>query len=209
MKQQIIAKFAKKFAYKAPKTDKNNILEGVNYATDGSVFITNRHYGLRIKNAHKLESPVTIHATKGVPIEGVYPDISRLFPESFDIEICLSSVSLATSYAKYVSEVASKIDRKHPIASICVIEEEGSLVLSAQTDDKLVKCEAILSYTDIPPALFGRRCLNANYMLTALEVFTEFNAKQVFLKTNENVVAPIIISDNADIDVIILPYRNP
>ena len=60
----IITKHAKKFLARI----KNSILNGIHYAADGTVYVTDRHHA-RIRNT-QFQGADALHAKTGAPISG-------------------------------------------------------------------------------------------------------------------------------------------
>lgn len=204
MKQKIIAKYGKKFA--SAKSGDRSALEGIHYACDSTVFVTNSHYALRIKNVHSFKEPVTLHAKTGQPIDGVYPDLSRVFPDRFDNEIILKNgwldkVILRTRCA---ADVASRLDKKCPI--VWMEASNGSAYLQIKDEVTQIDFSAFFGNTIEPKP--SKRSLNAEYLHTALSVFADAGSREIFVKL-AGPLHPIVLTDGQDIDVLILPYRSP
>lgn len=198
-KQELIAKYGKKFT----STDvKQPVFQGVHYATDGSVFVTDRFYALRIRNAHTFETPLTLHTKTGMPIEGVYPDMNKVFPTHFDNEIQIGGGALdgVLMRTRCAADVASRLDKKHPIVALHA--ENGSAYLEIK---KPVEFSAFFGNTLKIDA--SKRSLNSEYLHTALSVFNDAGY-DVSVKFGAP-LSPILLTNNDDIDVLILPYRIP
>lgn len=202
-KEIIISKHAKKFASNDKKIP---ILHGIHYAADGTVYATNRHYALRIKNAHKF-APVTLHAKTGVPIDGQYPDVASVFDKAeFDNELIIHN-KLQLEQAHFIADcalaVAVKIDKKVP--TIRLSSENGPLYLSVKHENQLT-FQGFFGNLLNPKPLIST--LNAQYFVNALEVFLEAPPSEVKIKFKGK-LDPILITDESDIDVLILPFRTP
>ncbi|NTZ20908.1 hypothetical protein EXW96_26335 [Paenibacillus sp. JMULE4] len=199
-KSQILSKFGPKFAA-AGKTA--GILQGIHYATGGHAVVTNRHYMLVIHDAHKFEQPLTIHAKTGQPLEGVYPDTSKIIPSSFNGEITIlqEEMSKALLAAQLVAGVASKLDKEAPIAQIEILN--GHAYLNVIRDMPLIDMSIRIS--EAAPRENSQRSLNAEYLATALSVF-DAAGTGVEIKLR-GPLEPIVLTNYNGIDVLILPYR--
>jgi len=183
------------------------MLEGIHYAADGSVFVTNAHFALRVKNAHSFKEAVTLHAKTGQPIDGVYPDLSRVFPDSFDNEIYLNQEFLENVIlrTRCAADVASRLDKKHPVVKLEA--SNGSAYLQIKNEDnRQVGFQAF--FGDTIKSDTSKRSLNAEYLYTALSVFADAGCRGVYVKLGKS-NHPIILTDGQDIDVLIIPYRIP
>lgn len=200
-KQQIIAKYGKKFA---STNDATPVLTGVHYAADGSVFITDRHYALRIRNAHTLETPITLHPKTGMPIEGIYPDVGKIFPTQFDNEIQIVGDALndALLCTRCATDIAIRLNKKHPIVALSA--SNGLVYLEIKDADKKLEFSAFFGNTVKIDA--SKRSLNAEYLHTGLSVFDDAGYDAT-VKFKEDPFSPIVLTNNDDIDVLILPYR--
>lgn len=197
-KRKILAKYAKKFACLGVNRE---ILGGIHYAADGSAVVTNREYLLRIRDVHNLPQPTTIHVTVGTPLEGKYPDTSKVFPTSFAGEMRLGVPVDVTTRLSCAAAAATTLDKKTPLLRL--EEKNGSVHAVAADRDRLVECKAFLGNT--VQAAVTTRTLNANYLLTALQVFKDAGGACI-VRWNKP-LEPIVLTDDEHIDVLILPYR--
>lgn len=200
-KQQLIAKYGKKFA----SLDKSeSVLKGVHYAAGGIVFVTNRHYGLRIRNAHQFEQSLTLDAKSATPIEGVYPPFERLIPTQCSNRIHFDA-RLLDSLVKRVAcaeAIASTINKNIPLVKLKGVND--TVDLSTEHEELKLSFKSHFGNTESKDGNLSIS-LNAKYLLTALQLFRDSN-KDIQIKLNGS-MNPIVISDGIDIDVIILPYR--
>jgi DNA polymerase III sliding clamp (beta) subunit (PCNA family) len=198
--QDVLAKYGKKFA----GTDSARpILEGIHYATDGTAFVTNAHYGLQIRNAHNFNTPMTLNAKTGSPIEGVYPDLSRVFPDRYDNTITIGAKDLKDLLLRVrcAADVASRINKKVPVITLDAHNE--TVFIKIINSDKGLDFSAYLGTTLKNDT--SKRSLNAEYLYTALSLFSDTNTDMI-VKLGVP-LSPIVLTDGNDIDVVILPYR--
>jgi hypothetical protein len=204
MKQKLIEKFGKKFA--ALDKGATPILQGIHYAADGTVFITDRHIGLRIRDAHNFKEPMTLHAKTGQPIVGVYPDLTRVMVagnRSEVITLASSSLSTVADRVRCIADVASRLNKKRPVVTIEAAN--GSAWVHVKDADSLVQAKVFLGNTD-DPKLQLEVSLNAEYLHTALSLFASAGISKLHMSF-KGPLNPIYLSDGRDIDVVILPYR--
>jgi hypothetical protein len=201
IKQKLIEKYAKKFA-----DTQDRITQGVHYAADGSVVMTNRQYLLCIRNAHDLGSPVTLHAKTGLPLQGEYPKVSRIFPTSFDnmAPIKFDELNHVIFRTRCAADVASRIDKKHP--TVMLTATNGAAYLQIRNEEHQLEFSAFFGNTQKTEP--SKRTLNAEYLHTALSVFGDAASPAVYVKFR-GPLEPIVLTDEQDIEVLILPYRMP
>lgn len=197
-KQKLVEKYAKKFANK----DEKHITRGIYYAPGGDVIVTNRHYLLRIRDAHKLKDPIIMHHKTGMPIEGDYPDTSKLFPRSSIDHIVIKQGSYkdVLTRVRCAADIASRINKKFPV--ITLTADNGNAYLSHIGDQ--IQFSAFFAPTRTTDSSVRR--LNAEYLHTALSVFVDANAVQVWINLNKP-YDPILLTDDEHIDVLIVPVR--
>lgn len=201
-KQQIIAKYAKKFANKP--NSKRPVLEGIHYGHNGVAFVTNAEYALRLKNAHSYPEPITVHAASSAPIDGIYPAFDKIFPASFDNEIPISRKDIEQTNVRVrcATNIASIINKKRPI--VVLEAENGAAYLKIHNGDHQLTFSAFFGHTQ--KAEQSKRALNAEYLHTALSVFADAESSLVVLKLKDP-LSPILLTDEKDIDVLIMPIR--
>lgn len=203
-KQQLIAKYGKVFA---STNETSPILQGVHYGPDGAVSVCDRHRLLFIKEAHSFEKPFTMHAKLGMPIEGEYPDTSKLFSNSYENEIPLKPKELeqAVLYAACAKDVASRLDKKTPIVMLTAVNGMTYLQIRNEHDGEKLEFSAFFGNTQkLEPS---KRSLNADFLHTALSVFKDADSELIHVKWNAP-TAPIVLEDeDQGIRVLILPYR--
>lgn len=201
-KPEILAKFGKLYASDSAGRP---ILGGIHYATDGIAIVTNGHHMLRIHGAHNFQHPVTLHAKTGQPIEGNYPDTSRIFPSSFNDEITVPQSAMPDTLfaAQCAATLASKIDKKNPIAKLEV--QNRSAFLQIHNEQKALSLSVKLA--EEAPNRKSVRTLNAEYLATALAVFSAAGTGvEIKMRGPKE---PIVLTNVNGIDIIIMPYRVP
>ncbi|QHT61718.1 hypothetical protein GXP70_18215 [Paenibacillus lycopersici] len=199
-KVDILSKFGKLFAYTG---ESRPILQGIHYGTNGIAFVTNAHFALRVSGMHNFQQPVTLNAKTGQPIEGVYPDLSRIFPTDFleEFEISQAEVPEALLAAQCTAAVAVRLSKKVPTARLEI--DDGIIYLSVDSQYPDLTLSAKIG--DAPVKSKSLRTFNAEYFSTALAVFEAANTAVTLRLRGPN--DPIVLSSDTGIDVLILPYR--
>lgn len=207
-KLELITKNGRKFA--AKPNGGTPVLEGVHYATNGSVVVTDRHKMLRIGGAHNFTEPFTSHAVTGAPIDGAYPDTSRIIPMELPSQITLISdgfkrddIKDAIARVKLAVDVAKVAGDKLYITAL--VKEGDTVMLVVKNDEPRVKYSATLNSD-----LFGLDAtvaFNAELFLAAINVFKDAGSKRVIIGIT-GATSPIVLRDEEnEIDAIVLPYR--
>lgn len=208
-KLELITKHAKKFTVKPGGG--TPVLEGVRYLEDGSVVATDRHTLLRIGGAHNFAEAFTSHAKTGAPVDGQYPDTSRIIPHDFTSQITLietvkrADLKDAIACVKVALEATKLSGGKTYIARLTFVGD--SVRLSANNDDFPYRFSAGINadtYGDDAEVSF-----NAEYMLNALNVFKDAGSQRVIIGIT-GAASPIVLRDEDNgIDIVVLPIRVP
>jgi len=198
-KQALIKKYAKKFVCTGKYAP--NALKGVYYAADGSVVMTNRHYLLRIKGAHQLQTPVILDPKDGQPIEGTYPEIKHVLDATYKDVVRLTMKSVTA--AKAAAAVAGGIEGAMGNA-VSVSIENG--VAKLRVHDNLINFEALFGNADRADVA-ERILLNAQYLYTTLSLFADAGVGQVQLQYKGAEDQIQLTDESEEITVIILPIR--
>ena len=201
-KTKIIGKFGKLFASDRAR---DGVLQGIHYAADGSAVVTNRHYLLRIQNAHSFKELITLHAKMGQPIEGAYPDTNRIFPSSFKDQFLIPHAALGPiiRLVQAAADAVSRLYKDYPGIKMTIDTKEN---LEISFENENLSLRAFL--WKAAGAGSSVRTLNAKYLATALSVFDAADS-DVTIKLNGPHDAIVLSSDDGEIDVLILPYRVP
>lgn len=200
-KYELLSKYAKKFATKQGGT--RPILEGIHYAAGGTACVTDGHVLLRIRNAHQFETPATINIYSGMPIEGVYPDVSKAFPNSFDHEIQIGAMSIKDVLTRVTcaADVAKRLDKKAPVVHLSA--DNGTVYMLVNDADKKIEFRGFFGNT--LKVATKRWSLSAEFLQLAVSLFADAG-RDVSVNLAGS-MSPIVLTDNEDIDVLILPYR--
>lgn len=206
-KLELITKHGKKFA--AKQGGSTPVLEGVHYAADGSVVVSDHHKLLRIGGAHNFAEPFTSHAVTGAPVDGVFPDTSRVIPQELKTQITLISGFKRDDLKEAIARVklavdAAKVsgDNSFITALVC---ESGIAMFVVSNDEPRVKFSATVNADITGPD--EKVAFNAELFLAALNVFKDAGSARVIIGLT-GLLSPIVLRDeDAEIDAIVLPYR--
>ncbi|WP_337102372.1 hypothetical protein [Paenibacillus sp. YIM B09110] len=209
-KLELITKHGRKFA--AKQNGSTPVLEGVHYAADGSLIVTDRHKLLRIGGAHSFAEPFTSHAVTGAPIDGQFPDTSRIIPMELPSQITLINDGLKRDDLKdAIARVKLAVEAAKVAGGVAFCAElayvGSSVTLTVDSDFPRVKLTvgigADISGSDMTVAF------NAELFLAALNVFKDAGSKRVIIGLT-GAMSPIVLRDEEnEIDAIVLPYRRP
>lgn len=195
MIDKLLKRHAKHFA--GLKHDKK-MLAGIHYHENGSIYVTNSHMLLAIKDVHQ-EPAHTVHATTNKKLEGNYPSaVTHLVDADYSRAIDFNFEEVK-SYIGLI-ETASKIDEVG-----CLSLDGGYLELFIQSTAtgesfKLKMCE--IGADNIQTIAF----LNVNYLYRVLKVFKDAGAEQVKLQFNDSKVRPLSFVYK-NIEIILMPVR--
>lgn len=169
-------KHAQKVTKTAPAS--HAILKGVYHAPDGSLAVTDSHRLYFAKNAHSNAEPQTIEPKTGAVIDGNYPEVSRLIPES--------------SSAKYTVrlDVKQAIDAFKALLAVNKLDTNAMYPMTTVgiTDDCTVVFVAenhVLSARYEPAAADGEGeeiTFNTQYFADALALFKDVGIPEITMR---------------------------
>ncbi|WP_339815631.1 hypothetical protein [Paenibacillus sp. FSL R5-0928] len=208
-KLELITKHAKKFTVKPGGS--SPVLEGVHYSADGSVVATDRHTLLRIGGAHNFAEAFTSHVKTGAPIDGTYPDTSRIIPMELPSQITLiesvkrADLKDAIARTKVALEASKLSGGKTYTARLTIVGDD--VRLSANNDALPYRFSAGINADIFGPD--AEVSFNAEYLLNALNVFKDAGSQRVNIGII-SATSPIVLrDDDSEIDIVVLPYRIP
>ncbi|MGF7045734.1 DNA polymerase III sliding clamp (beta) subunit (PCNA family) [Paenibacillus sp. DS2015] len=206
-KLEVITKHGRKFS--AKNGGGSPILEGIHYAADGSIVATDRHRMLRIKDAHNYTTPFTSHAVTGVPIDGVFPDTSRIIPDNLPTQITLitdykrDDIKAAIARVKLAVEASKVAGDKSYITKLAYVDSSVTLSVNNEEQSVTLACNINADVSGPDETV----SFNAEYMLSALNVFKDAGSQRVIIGLT-GAMSPIVLRDEENgIDVVVLPYR--
>jgi len=206
-KLELITKHGRKFASKSETTP---VLQGIRYQAEGSVVVTDRYRLLRIGGAHSFTEDFTSHAVTGAPIDGQYPDTSRIIPMELpsqitlindgfkrdDLKAAIAAVKLSVEAAKVSGDKSyiTTLNYEGSSVNLSVTSEHPSLSLTVGIAADTSGKDATVTF-------------NAEYLLTALNVFKDAGSGRVIIGIT-GASSPIVLRDEVnEIDIVVLPFR--
>ncbi|MFU1797483.1 hypothetical protein ACM1RC_26695 [Paenibacillus azoreducens] len=198
-KQEIVNKHAKKFAAK----DTNGPLDGVHYATDGSIVVTNRYIALIVSDAHSSQDSFTSHVVTGMQIDGAYPSLSRVVPSKWESQIIWSGdqIKEVIQAVKLAFETAKT---EKPAVSYLNVNSHMTAFINTDTKQRGLYFSGQIGKAD---KTFSEVHFNPEFLLNALNVYKDAGSQEVVLKLTGRSMSPVVLSDENGIDIIILPFR--
>lgn len=196
----IAMKHAKKFAGKSAARP---ILAGVYHAPDGSLAVTDAHRLLRVDNAHERTEPIVLDAKTNAPIDGVFPDISRVVPTSFCAEYTVGGETLDALILAH--EIAVKVGgKKKPYAAITVGSGGPTIRTTCGTGMYEYAPTVRIDHSGDDFTVH----YNAQYVLDALLALRDFRPKTVSMRFT-GALSPIALETDNGVLALILPIKRP
>lgn len=209
-KLELIQKHGKKFAR---KSDSRPALQGIHYAQNGSVVVTDTRHMLRIRNAHEFKQPFTADLKTGGQLDGQYPQTDQIWPEKHRYEIELSGYDDVKRIADLVNiavDLGKKVDRTEPKCTLFMENGDNTLELSVDGGDSfnfnMVVARHEFGYRENLNVTF-----NLNYLHNILSVFKDAGSRSVSIQMSDaRKQSPVIFMDELnEIDAMLLPIRMP
>ena len=194
-----------KHAQKVSKTASASrpILKGVYHAPDGSLAVTDSHRLYFAKNAHSNAEPQTIEPKTGAVIDGVYPEVSRLIPESSSAKYTVRlDVKQAIDAFKALLAV-NKLDTNatHPMTTVGIT---GDCTVAFVAENH------VLSARYEPAAADGEGeefTFNTQYFADALALFKDAGATEVTMRYYGS-LRPFTLTAGGDDELLALLLPN-
>lgn len=202
VKERIIEKYGKKFT---GNSFGSTALEGIHYAENGNVYVTNRITGLRLTNVHKLPMAITLHAKTGLLIDGAFPSIDGVFLKNPDQVIAIDKGDLPDILLRVrcIADVAARLDKNMPVIEMSTKNKE--LHISTKRSKETLTCSTFLGRAS--QGEDSIRLLNAQYLHLALSVLQEAgNGAEIRLGKQHE---PIYLTNGDGVDVAIMPFNSP
>lgn len=150
-----------------------------------------------------MDSSVVLHAKTGMPLKGTYNEnIERVFPTSFKNSISLmNGLDDELLRVRCAADVASRIDKKIPVVRL----EGSNGVVHLEIDNKEQKINYKAFFGNLDKTEPFIISLNPEYLYTGLKVFSDAGSRVSVKYTGS--MSPLVLTNDADIDVVILPFR--
>lgn len=175
---------------KSEATDGREVLKGVKHYSSGNMVVTDSHRLYFVKDLH--DKGDCLLTSSGKTVEGNYPDVSRLLPDDFKVELTfdvdelIKAVDIILTAAK-ISDDISAMDFVGDQLQF-IAEEVGASYKLSQVSD--------IDFTS-----------NPQYWLDALRLFKAFKYKEVTL----NILSPFrpftFTTHDDKLMALILPVR--
>lgn len=183
------------------------VLQGVNHSKDGTLSVTNAHYGYLAKNVN-APTDVVIHAVTGEVIDkGVYPDLERLFSSLDDAEVTfnISSVSRLIEIVQAMQYSISKgISRRNT-----QLELVDNTIKVTDTNNQDPNINFSYKIHQDSTVRVARTIFNSQYFLNTLELFKDQGYEDVNIHwygpMRPFIIAPAQYDPN--LQAIITPVR--
>lgn len=200
-----LEKHLKKFVSKSKDTP---VLQGVHYAKDGSIIATDKYRAIRVHNAHSMPSATTLHIKTGLPIQGEYPNVSKIIDSvkgGFRVTLNRNEIEKATLAAQVTDAAATKINKKFPMLQMNIKNGVATLDIKEDIDIHVRLSAHFCNVTDAKKEF--KVSLNSTFLADAMNVFNDCE-KTVDIIFGKSSTDPILFTGNM-IDVLILPIRTP
>ncbi|QDX93609.1 hypothetical protein EEL30_15670 [Brevibacillus laterosporus] len=196
----IAMKHAKRFVGKSAVRP---ILAGVYHASDGALVMSDSHRFLQVKSAHECSEPIVLDAKTNAPIDGTYPNVSRIIPETYRAEYTVGGEALGELITAH--EVAVKVGgKKTPYALITVTGAGITFMTTCGTGIyEFTPTVRVDSFSEEVTLHY-----NAQYVLDALVALRDFKPRTVGIKFT-GAVSPFVLDTDNGVLALILPIRKP
>lgn len=196
-KLSLITKHGKKFVTKTKA-----VTDGIHYSADGSAIMTDRHRLLRIRDIHTNTEPSTRCLKTGAPIDGQYPDTTKVFPADMNAQLTITDANIPKLIVvtKAIVAVAKSIGDKVPVITII------NGLLTYNNDASITTFRSALTSDAVkhPPI-----ALNPTYFAEALAVFKDVGSAEVSVFISGQLSPIVLYDDKVGVDMIVLPVRTP
>lgn len=187
------------------------VLKGVYHHPNKSLIVTDSHRLYVAKDAHSIEDGAILTPKTGERIEGTYPEVSRLIPESdhkglIHIEDVKQTLEAVKALLTAGSVVASGVGKppKNSIAIKLNCLDDNRIIL--KTDNGIMQAEYFLTFAnDVEPGF--TITFRAEYLAQALALFKDAGYTKVDLKLYGSTRPFILTSYQDSLQALILPIR--
>lgn len=189
---EVFMKHAEKVTKNAPEV--RNILSGVKHSENGDLFCTDSHRLYLAKGLHNRTDGAVLNP-KGKMVDGNYPDVSRLIPDSAhakqSLEIELAELYRAADMMAAVGGVADKIP---------ALEFKGKVICYHNI-------EVHISYSFAPIQFDGHICANAFYVRDAVKLLKAAGCQTITLNFYGSMRPFTLTNEDESLLALILPIR--
>jgi hypothetical protein len=188
---EVFMKHAEKVTKNAPEV--RTILSGVKHLENGNAVVTDSHRLYVAKGIHSRTDGAVL-TPKGKPVDGNYPDVSRLIPDPL--------------YAKQkvemsVAELYNAADAIYSVGSF--IEETPRLDF---VEDSIRYDSPLVNYKRQVPVFFNESMyLNARYVLDAVKLLKAAGCQTITLNFYGSMRPFTLTNEDESLLALILPIR--
>lgn len=196
---ELFMKHAEKVC-KNPISTVRPILSGVKHAENGDLFCTDSHRLYVAKNAHD-RTDGAVFTPAGKPVDGSYPDVSRLIPDR--------------AYAKQsleieVSELLRAADMIVAVGSVAEQEAKTEKPPALEFREKVIcyhNFAVHISYSFAPVQFEEHICANAIYLLDVMKLLKAAGCQTVTLNFFGKMRPFTLTNEDESLLALILPIR--
>lgn len=170
------------------------ILEGIRYTENGAMSVTDSHRLLTLYGRHPFKEAATIHAFTMEPLEGQYPDLSRIIPDKSSGE----GVTLEASQFKEIKNFLTGV-KKDTMIKLELTGPQLILKLESGATLTLNLNKAVEDQTEI--------FMNSSYLKDCIIFLIDTGAGYVELRYTSP-IRPVLFTIDKFFDYLITPIRN-
>lgn len=199
----IAMQMAKKFV---AKEEIRPVLQYVYHAADGSIYATDSHHLLWIKNAHGFAEDLLIHPKTFMTAKGQYPNLDRVFPEKTTETVRFSRselkewVAAHKSLRAFAQHYEDPDEQKH----VDLVFDNAGPVLTNRKRKAHIELP-VNKYDNTHSGAIIR--YNIDFMLAALECMQKMEITEEVKITFAGAMRPFVVDNEMNAVALILPVR--
>jgi DNA polymerase III sliding clamp (beta) subunit (PCNA family) len=188
------------------------ILKGVFHRQDGSLVVTDSHRLYVAKDGHSRVDGAIINPKTGEMIDGNYPDVSRIIPDSHptgvihieDIKQTLEAVNALVTAGSFVFSGQKKLPKNKVVIKICSDDDKK---ITLKTKNEIFKAEYFLTFAnEVEPGF--TISLTGEYLSQALALFKATGYNQVDINLYGRLRPFVLKGFDDSLQALILPVRD-
>jgi DNA polymerase III sliding clamp (beta) subunit (PCNA family) len=191
--------------------DERPVLKGVYHHPNKSLIVTDSHRLYVAKDAHNLEEGSVIVPKTGEKIEGNFPDVHRLIPETDfkgvihieDVKETLDAVKSLLTAGCVVSSREKKPKKEHINIQLCCDDQRN---VTLKVKNAVMKSEYLLNESqELEPCT--TMTFRAEYFAQALALFKEAGYTKIDFQFFGSLRPLVLTSYQDSLKALILPVR--
>lgn len=181
------------------------VLKGVYHASCGSLIVTDSHRLYLAKNSHLNAASEIVYPKTGARIDGTYPDVSRLIPQSGDAKY---SFTMPVKEASETFNALLKLDKVGSSKGMTELVSESDSVTFSLIGSSLVSAR-YSPVTHIDGGAVGGLTFSTRYFAEALALFKDAGATEVTFRYYDK-LRPFTLTTGQDDEILalLLPIRS-